>query len=198
MLTHKNLPVISFKNKSEFDKWLSKNHNKPKYHTVPKGIWLRFYKVNSNTPTISKTDAIDSAICWGWIDGLINGYDEQSYLLKFTPRGSKSIWSKINVDRVTRLTKEGLIQPSGQIHIDKAKADGRWAAAYQPPSKMTMPKEFIELVKTNKKAWEFYQTLNKTNIYAIAVQITTAKKAVTKQRRIEKYFQMMKDGTKLY
>ncbi|NJK70850.1 MAG: hypothetical protein HC932_01085 [Thermales bacterium] len=100
MLTHKNLQVWYFKNQPEYEKWLSKNHDNSIYQEVPKGVWVRLYKKASGVPTLSKDDLIDTSICWGWIDGLINSYDEQSYLYKVTPRGSKSVWSQVNVAKV--------------------------------------------------------------------------------------------------
>jgi len=123
-LTHKELPVYSFSNAAEFEKWLSKNHEQNT------GFWFRFYKKATNIPTVQMGDAVDIALCWGWIDGLINGYDEQSYLIRFTPRRPKSVWSKINVAKVEKLIAEGRMQPSGLIHVNNAKADGRWDKAY--------------------------------------------------------------------
>jgi uncharacterized protein YdeI (YjbR/CyaY-like superfamily) len=123
-LTHKELPVLAFLSRSDFHTWLSKNH------TNQTGFWLRFYKKATNLPTVQMSDAVDVALCWGWIDGLINAYDDQSYLVRFTPRRPKSVWSKINVAKVEKLIANGQMQPSGLEHVDRAKADGRWDKAY--------------------------------------------------------------------
>lgn len=123
-LMHKDIPVYYFATQAEFEKWLAKNH------TREGAFWIRFYKKSSPTPTIQIGDAVDVALCYGWIDGLINGFDDQSYLIRFTHRRPKSVWSKVNVAKVEKLIAAGRMQPSGQVHIDSAKADGRWAAAY--------------------------------------------------------------------
>lgn len=123
-LTHKDLTVYSFESVEKFHVWLSKNY------TREQGFWLRLYKKATGKPTVQISEAVDEALCYGWIDGLINGYDEESYLIRFTPRRPKSVWSKINVAKVEKLIKDGRVQPSGQKHINAAKLDGRWAAAY--------------------------------------------------------------------
>lgn len=121
---HKDLPVYAFVNAKEFEAWLNKNYQQPT------GFWMRLYKKATNLPTIQMTDAVDIALCYGWIDGLINAYDNQSYLIRFTPRRPKSVWSKINVAKVEKLIAEGRMQPAGLVHIEAAKADGRWDKAY--------------------------------------------------------------------
>ena len=185
-MTHKDLPIVSFTTADEFYTWLSKHHD------TEKGFWLRYYKKGSGKPTIVHTDAVDVALCWGWIDGLINAFDANSYLVRFTPRRPKSIWSKINVEKVARLIAEKRMQPQGLVHVEAAKKDGRWDAAYAPPSSMQVPDEFITLVKTDATAWKFYQTLSKANLFAIGFRLTTAKTAETKQRRMQKLFEQLK------
>lgn len=123
-LIHKNLPVYNFETESEFSNWLSKNYERTT------GFWLRFYKKATKIPTVQIGEAVDVALCYGWIDGLLNSYDDESYLVRFTPRRSKSVWSQVNVAKVEKLIAENRMQPSGQAHIDAAKQDGRWAAAY--------------------------------------------------------------------
>lgn len=123
-LIHKDLPVHAFATSEEFEEWLSQNYQQPT------GFWMRLYKKATKLPTIQMTDAVDSALCYGWIDGLINAYDEQSYVIRFTPRRPKSVWSKINVAKVEKLIAEGRMQPSGLAHVESAKADGRWDKAY--------------------------------------------------------------------
>ncbi len=123
-LTHKDLPIYSFETEVAFWNWLSKNYQ----HS--KGFWLRFYKKDTKITTIQNDDAIDVALCFGWIDGLINKYDEESYLVRYTPRRPKSVWSKINVAKVNKLIDQGRMQASGLAKVDAAKEDGRWKAAY--------------------------------------------------------------------
>lgn len=125
---HKGLPVYSFSTMIDFEQWLSKNY---KQET---GFWLLFHKKGSDVPTIQPGEAVDVALCYGWIDGLLNTHDDTSYLVRFTPRRAKSVWSKINVAKVEKLIAEGRMQPSGQAHVDSAKQDGRWAAAYSSKS----------------------------------------------------------------
>ena len=122
--THKDLPVYSFASQQDFDDWLSENCARET------GFWLRYYKKATKKPTVHSSEAVDVALCYGWIDGLLNTYDEESYLVRFTPRRPKSVWSKVNVAKVEKLIAEGRMQPSGLVHVDSAKADGRWAAAY--------------------------------------------------------------------
>lgn len=121
---HRDLPVYAFATEQDFDKWLSEN-----YH-LKEGFWLRFYKKATGMPTIQVGEAVNVALCWGWIDGLINSYDDQSYLVRITPRRPKSVWSQINVAKVEKLIQEDRMQPSGLVHIESAKLDGRWAKAY--------------------------------------------------------------------
>lgn len=123
-LTHKDLPIYSFETETDFWNWLSKHYQQPT------GFWLRFYKKDSKIPTIHYDEAVDVALCFGWIDGLINKYDEESYLVRYTPRRPKSVWSKINVAKVEKLITQRKMQPSGMVHVEAAKKDGRWQAAY--------------------------------------------------------------------
>ena len=123
-LTHKDLPVYAFETEADFWNWLSKNYQQTT------SFWLRFYKKESKVPSIHYDEAVDVALCFGWIDGLANKYDEESYLVRYTPRRPKSVWSKINVAKVEKLSAEKRMQPSGLAQVESAKKDGRWAAAY--------------------------------------------------------------------
>jgi uncharacterized protein YdeI (YjbR/CyaY-like superfamily) len=122
--THKDLPVYSFKTEADFLNWLSKNYE------ISTGFWLHFYKKATKIPSVDYSEAVDVALCYGWIDGLLNSYDDKSYLLRFTPRRPKSVWSKINVAKVEKLIAEKRMHPSGLAQVESAKKDGRWAAAY--------------------------------------------------------------------
>jgi uncharacterized protein YdeI (YjbR/CyaY-like superfamily) len=123
-LTHNDLPIYSFENEADFWNWLSKNYQQST------SFWLRFYKKESKVPSIHYDEAVDVALCFGWIDGLANKYDEESYLVRYTPRRPKSVWSKINVAKVNKLIDQKRMQPSGLAKVDAAKEDGRWKAAY--------------------------------------------------------------------
>lgn len=185
-------PIISFKNQSEFESWLNKSFEKKE------GIWLKFYKRGSGIETVSYAEALDVALCYGWIDGQAKTYDEKSYLQKFTPRRSKSIWSKRNREHVARLTSEGRMQPSGLAEVKKAKKDGRWESAYDSPANTKIPKDFLNELRKYPQAYEFFQKLNKTNTYAIAWGLQTAKKPETREKRLQKFIGMMKEGKRLY
>jgi uncharacterized protein YdeI (YjbR/CyaY-like superfamily) len=184
--------ILTFKTSNAFEKWLAKNHNKV---TV---IWLRFFKKDSGKTGITYKEAVDEALCYGWIDGQANKYDDESWIQKFTPRSAKSIWSKKNTENIERLIALGKMKPPGLEQVDKAKADGRWAKAYDTPKEMQIPDEFIKELSKNKKAKAFYETLNKTNKYAIGWRLQTAKKQETKEKRIKKIIEMLSKGQKFH
>lgn len=188
----KELPVISFETAEEWRNWLEKNY------TNEKGIWLRMYKKGSGKPTISYAPALDEALCYGWIDGQVKKYDVDSYLQKFTPRRPRSTWSKKNVEHIERLEKEGKMQPPGRKEVEKAKADGRWERAYDSPKNMEVPDDFIAELSTDKKALAFFESLNKTNRYAIAWRLQSAKKPETRERRKKVMLEMMARGEKFH
>ena len=187
-----DLPVLSFSSQLEWNQWLTQNH------TLDSGIWLRFFKKGSNIKSVVYDEALDEALCFGWIDGQLKKYDEQSYLQRFTPRRPKSIWSKRNIGNVTRLENEGRLKPSGIKEIEAAKADGRWEAAYVSPSEMTIPDDFLKELVKNKEAFLFYESLNKTNKYAIAWQLQTAKRPETREKRMKQILEMMAKKEKLH
>lgn len=185
-------PILFFKTQEEWEKWLSKNHDKAD------GVWLQFYKKASGVESLTYDPALEEALCYGWIDGQVKRFDEKSYLQRFTPRRAKSNWSKINTGHIERLTKLGKMKPSGLAEVEKAKADGRWDRAYASPSNTKVPDDFIREIKKNKKAYEFFQTLNKTNKFAIAYQLQDAKKPETRERRMKKFIEMCEREEKLY
>lgn len=184
--------ILSFKTAKEFEKWLKKNHS------AHKGMWLRFFKKDSGVRTINYEEAINEALCYGWIDGQANKYDEQSWLQRFTPRRPKSIWSERNKDRVKKLIRVGKMKAAGLAEVEKAKADGRWDKAYAPPSKMKIPDDFLKALTKNKKAEAFFEMLNKTNTFAIAFRLHTAKKEETRQRRMKNIIDMLARGEKFH
>jgi len=185
-------PVITCKTQKEWHNWLDKNHFKLN------GIWLRFFKKASDTKSVNYKEAVDEALCYGWIDGQANKYDDESWIQKFTPRTAKSIWSKKNTENIERLTALGKMKSPGLEEVDRAKADGRWAKAYDSPKEMQIPEEFIRELSKNKKASAFYETLNKTNKYAIGWRLQTAKKPETKEKRIKMIIEMLSKGQKFH
>ncbi len=155
------LPVLSFSAAEEFEKWLDKNH------AQSDGIWVEFFKKDSGVPTVVYAEAVDVALCYGWIDSQMKGKDEKSYLQKFTPRRAKSMWSKVNIEKVERLIKAGKMAPAGLAQIETAKADGRWDKAYHSQSTFVMDDDFLVGLAKNPKAEAFYNSLTKANKYAI-------------------------------
>lgn len=182
----------TFKDAAAWRQWLAENH------ATFDGLWLRIYKKASGLPTVTYAEALDEALCFGWIDGQVKRYDEESYLQKFTPRRAKSMWSKRNIEHIQRLTEQGLMEQAGLLEVEHAKNDGRWAAAYSPPSEMEASEEFLVALAKHPVAEKFYNSLNKTNRYAIAWQLQTAKTAETRARRQDKIINMLNAEQKLY
>jgi hypothetical protein len=164
------LPILEFETTETFETWLVENHENLS------GLWMKIFKKASKKKTITYAEALDVALCFGWIDGQKKTFDEESWLQKFTPRKEKSIWSKINVGHVERLTNEGRMRPAGLKAIEKAKANGNWEIAYDSPSIMKIPEDFLNEISKNKKAEAFFLTLNKTNLFSIGFRLQTAKK----------------------
>ena len=188
----KQLPVRSFASAPAFEKWLQENHARSP------GLWLRFFKKSANRKALAHAGALDAALCYGWIDGQVKKFDDSSYLHKFTPRGVKSIWSKVNREHVERLEKEGRMQPAGRAAADAAKKDGRWDRAYDAPSSMKMPADFLKALAKDKKAKEFFDTLNRANRYSIAWRLQTAKKPETRQKRMDAIIAMLNRKEKFH
>lgn len=185
-------PVLPFAKASAFRRWLVK------HHASHGGIWMLLAKKHSGIPSITYAEALDEALCFGWIDGQKKSRDAQSWLQKFTKRGPRSVWSQINIRHVERLTKEGRMQPGGQTAIDAAKADGRWHRAYASPASAEIPADFIAAVSKHAGVKEFFETLNKSNRYAIYFRLHSAKKPETRARRFEQLLGMIKRGEKLH
>ena len=186
------LPEKKFASVNAWQTWLSKNHDKSK------GIWMMVAKKNAGKPTVSYAEALDVALCYGWIDGQKNAYDEQYWLQRFGPRKENSIWSKKNIEHTERLIKEGKMQPAGLRAIEAAKANGSWEKAYDAQSNMTIPDDFLKALYKNKKATAFFKTLNRTNLFPIAFRLQTAKKEETKQKRIKNIIEMLERGEKFH
>jgi uncharacterized protein YdeI (YjbR/CyaY-like superfamily) len=184
--------ILEFKDAAQWRQWLDKNH------ASVDGVWMKMYKKASGVKSIIYAEALDEALCYGWIDGQVKKFDAEAYIQKFTPRRSKSMWSKRNVEHVARLENAGLLMPAGLLEVQKAKADGRWEAAYDKPSDMSVPDDFLAELEKYPKAREFYSTLNKANTYAIAWRLRTAKTEETRKRRQDKILTMLNAGQKLH
>jgi uncharacterized protein YdeI (YjbR/CyaY-like superfamily) len=185
-------PIVPFASAAAFRLWLKTNHAKHQ------GIWMQLAKKDSGIASITYAEALDEALCYGWIDGQKKSFDAHYWLQKFTKRGARSVWSKINIGHIERLTNAGRMQPAGQAAVDAAKADGRWEQAYHSSTNAEIPTDFIEAVSKHAKAKTFFDTLNKANRYAIYFRLTTAKKPETRVRRFEQLLEMMKRGEKLH
>ena len=178
----------SFRSAREFRAWLEE------HHAQARGLLLRIYKSNAGIATVTYAEALDQALCFGWIDGQKLPLDEKSWLQKLTPRRPKSSWSKKNTEHATRLIKSGAMTAAGLKQIDAAKSDGRWKAAYDSQASASVPQEFLDALARNKKASGFYKTLSKTNLYSIAYRLQTAKRPQTKVKRIESIVAMLSRG----
>ena len=187
----KDAPVMAFDSEKKWERWLST------HHADPTGIFLRIFKKDSGIKSVTHQEALDVALCYGWIDGIRKGLDEKSFLQKFTPRRPRSIWSKKNTMNIERLDKEGRMKPSGWEQVRIAKADGRWERAYDSPREMKVPDDFLRALSKSKKAKAFFDTLNKTNRFAIAFRLHTAAKPETRKRRMEKIVDTLKRGERL-
>lgn len=185
-------PVVACKTQKEWSRWLAKNNN------TLNGVWLQLFKKDSVMASVTRAESLDEALCYGWIDGQSKSLDADSWLQKFTPRRAKSIWSKRNIEHIERLEKEGRMKPAGLKAVADAKEDGRWQKAYDSPSNMKVPDDFIKVISKNKKALVFFNSLNKTNVFAITWRLQTAKKPETREKRMKSIFEMLKKGEKFY
>jgi uncharacterized protein YdeI (YjbR/CyaY-like superfamily) len=177
-----------FKNAKAFETWLKK------HHAASDGLWLQIAKKGADEPSVTYPEAIEIALCWGWIDGQKKGLDDQHFLQRFTPRRTKSIWSKINVAKVAALIEAGRMQPAGQAQIDTAKADGRWEGAYDGARTATVPDDLQAALDASPKAKMFFATVNAGNRYAVLWRVQTAVKPQTRARRIEQLVEMLARG----
>ncbi len=184
--------IQAFEDSVAFWAWLEA------HHAVEPEVWVKIYKKSSGQKTINWEEAVIEALCWGWIDGIKKPFDDQAYLQRFTPRRKGSNWSKRNREHVERLIAEGRMQEAGLVHVRAAQADGRWEAAYAPPSEMTVPEDFLAALEQRPQAKAFFETLNRQNLYAIAYRLQTAKKPETRQKRFNQFLDMLEKGKKLY
>lgn len=185
-------PVLACEHKDAWTKWLEENH------ATSRGVWLRLAKKAAGAESVSYSDAIGAALCYGWIDGQKKADDEQYWLQKFTPRSVKSIWSKINREKALALIECGEMKAAGLREIERAKADGRWDAAYDSAGTSTIPEDFSDALNRNPAARAFFETLDRRNRYSILFRIQTAKKAQTRATRIAHFTAMLERREKLY
>jgi uncharacterized protein YdeI (YjbR/CyaY-like superfamily) len=184
--------VAEFKTASQWDKWLAANHSKSK------GIWIRFFKKASDVSSVSASDALDVALCYGWITGQAKPYDEKSWLSRFVPRRPKSIWSKINTKRAEKLIRQGRMKPAGLKQVREAKRDGRWDRAYRPPSTAKLPGDFTRALEKNKDAKVFFKTLNRANVYSVVFRLENAKNKESRREKIKQMIKMFEKGEKFH
>ncbi len=179
---------MTFESIGEMEAWLSANHS------LSDGIWLRVYKKASGVPSIKVGEALEAALCFGWITGQARPYDEDSWLARFVPRRPRSIWSKINAGTAERLIAEGRMKPEGLRQIEAAKKDGRWSRAYSSSKGAVFPPDFLEALGKNKKAMTFSRTLNRANFYAIVFRIENTKTPEKRAERIASIIKMLEKG----
>ena len=183
--------VRPFKDADSFYKWLGKHHDKEDE------IWIKIHKVDLGLKSITPKEAIDVVLCWGWIDGLRKGFDDKSFLQRYTPRTRKSIWSQINVDNVARLIKEGLMTDHGLKQVDTAKADGRWARAYNSKD-MKVPDDLQAAIDAEPKAKAMLAKLSAQNRFALAFRTQNMKTEAGRKKKIEAFVAMLKRGETIY
>ena len=186
------LSVQHFEREKDWLKWLTKNHR-----SSP-GVWLQLAKKGAGIQSVSYNEAVEVALCFGWIDGQKQAHSEQFWLQKFTRRADKSVWSKINKDKALALIKTGKMKPAGLQEVERAKNDGRWDAAYDSPSKATVPSDLQSALNSNPKARKFFGTLDSRNRYAMLFRIQTAKKAETRAKKIAQFVQMLERHEKVH
>ena len=183
--------IRSFRTGAAFEKWLAANHA----HETE--IWLRVYKKDSGVPTVTCAQALDVALCWGWIDAIRKSFDDESFLQRYTPRRAKSIWSQVNQGNVARLIDAGRMTPHGQRQIDAAKADGRWAAAYAPirrASAETLPADLRAAIDANPRAHRTFRTLGRMNLFALGFRTNNMKTAAGRAKKIAALVAMLARG----
>jgi len=186
--------IKSFRTEGAFEAWLARHHDREKE------IWLRIYKKDSGVATVNYAQALDVALCWGWIDGIRKSFDEHSFLQRFTPRGAKSMWSQINRRHVARLKRAGRMTPHGHRHVEAAKKDGRWAAAYAPirtASEAGIPADLRAAIGANPSARKTFRALNRMNLFALAFRVNNMRTPEGRKRKIAQLVDMLSRGKKI-
>jgi uncharacterized protein YdeI (YjbR/CyaY-like superfamily) len=184
--------VHAFKDAASFYNWLAKRHDKDNE------VWIKIHKVDSGLKSITPKEAIDVVLCWGWIDGVRKGFDKQSFLQRYSPRGKKSVWSQINVDNVARLIEEGRMTEHGMAHVETAKADGRWDRAYKSGKDMKIPADLQAAIDAEPRAKAMLVKLSEQNRFALAFRTHNMKTEAGRKRKIEAIVGMLKRGETIY
>jgi uncharacterized protein YdeI (YjbR/CyaY-like superfamily) len=185
-------PILLFETIAAWEEWLDGNH------AATDGVWLRLAKKGAPLRSISYAEALEGALCYGWIDGQKRAYDEDSWLQKFTRRGRRSIWSRINRDKAEALLASGRMRTAGEAAVEAARADGRWDAAYDPASRASVPADLAAELERSPAAREFFETLSGANRYAILFRLQTAAKPATRAKRLREYVAMLERGETLH
>lgn len=186
------LPVMTFESTDAWDTWLAA------HHTDSPGLWLKIAKKGAAGRTVSYSDALDVALCHGWIDGQKGRHDDEYWLQRFTPRKPGGNWSKINTERAAALIASGRMRPAGLREVERARADGRWEQAYESQSRVTVPEDLARALAANERARAFFATLDSANRYAILYRIGTAKKPETRAKRIDTLVTMLSEHKKIH
>ena len=184
--------VRAFKDAESFYKWLAKHHDKADE------IWIKIHKADSGLKSITAKEAIDVVLCWGWIDGQRKGFDDRSFLQRYSPRGKKSTWSQINVDNVARLIEEGRMTEHGLRHVEAAKADGRWDRAYKSGKDMKIPADLQKAIDAEPKAKAMLAKLSAQNRFSLAFRVHNMKTEAGRKKKIETFVAMLKRGETIY
>jgi len=186
------LPVVSFESTDAWDAWLAA------HHADSPGLWLKIAKKGAAGRSVSYSDALDVALCHGWIDGQKGRFDDEHWLQRFTPRKPRSNWSKVNTERAAALIASGRMRPAGLREVEAAQADGRWEQAYESQSRVTVPEDLARALAANPRAGEFFATLDSANRYAVLYRIGTAKRPETRAKRIETFVAMLSEHKKIH
>jgi uncharacterized protein YdeI (YjbR/CyaY-like superfamily) len=190
--TRGGLPILHFPDLAALESWLERQ---ARGH---QGIWLKVAKKGSGIGSVTQKEAVEAALCFGWIDGLLNPYDERFYLIRFTPRRPRSKWSQINVEKAEALIESGRMRPAGLAEIEAAQADGRWADAYPPHSRAEPPPELKAALDASPQAAAFFATLKGANRYGLIYRVLDARKPETRAKRIAQYVAMLERGETLF
>ena len=191
-MAESNSSILLFRGQKDWEDWLEANQ------ATSTGVWLRLAKKGSAIQSVSYAEALEAALCYGWIDAQKRGESEQAWLQRFTPRRTKSIWSKMNREKAASLIKAGRMQPAGLQQVERAQQDGRWDAAYDSPASAEVPGDFASALDRNARAKAFFRTLDRANRYAILWRIQTVKRAETRARRIRQFVEMLEEHEKVH
>jgi uncharacterized protein YdeI (YjbR/CyaY-like superfamily) len=186
------LPIGEFASQRDWEAWLEAEHARAR------GVWLRLAKKGAGVASVTHDEALETALCYGWIDGQARSVDERFWLLKFTPRGRRSKWSRVNTDKVAALERQGRMKPSGLAEVARAKQDGRWDAAYEPASTATVPDDLQRALDAEPTLRAAFAGLDSRNRYAILYRLQDARQPATRARRLEQFLAMLREGRRIY